>query len=109
MTGIENDVRGRFGNDEYVVIIKGVVPDVLHEVAPAHIAFLHLDMNSPRAEVGALEVLFERISPNGIIVFDDYGWKLYAPQKAAADEFMAARGQSIMEMPTGQGLLIKRC
>jgi O-methyltransferase len=107
--GIEDHVRHRFRHDDYVVVTKGAVPDILHKIAPQQIAFLHLDMNSPRAEVGALEVLFERVSPNGIIVFDDYGWKLFQPQKVAADEFMAARGQSIMEMPTGQGLLIKRC
>jgi O-methyltransferase len=106
--GIEDHVRDRFRGDNYIVITKGVVPDVLHEIAPKRIAFLHLDMNSPRAEVGALEVLFERISPNGIIVFDDYGWKIFQPQKVAADEFMKARGQVILELPTGQGLMIKR-
>jgi hypothetical protein len=106
--GIEDYVRNRFRDDGYIVVTNGVVPDVLHDVAPDQIAFLHLDMNSPRAEVGALEVLFEQISPNGIIVFDDYGWKLFEPQKAAADEFMKARGQVILELPTGQGLMIKR-
>jgi hypothetical protein len=84
---IEDHVRHRFRNDDYIVVVKGTVPDVLREVAPQQIAFLHLDMNSPRAEIGALEVLFDRISPNGIIVFDDYGWKVFQLQKKAADEF----------------------
>jgi len=106
--GIEDYVRTRFQDKHYIVITKGVVPDVLHDVAPDQIAFLHLDMNSPRAEVGALEILFNRISPGGIIVFDDYGWKLFRQQKEAADHFMTARGQFICELPTGQGLMIKR-
>jgi len=106
--GNEDYVRERFRDDDYIVVTKGVVPDILHEVAPSAIAFLHLDMNSPRAEIGALEILFDRISANGIIVLDDYGWKIFQPQKAAADEFMRARGQVILEMPTGQGLMIKR-
>ena len=105
---IEDHVRRRFQKKDYVVVTKGVVPDILHEIAPGRIAFLHLDMNSPRAETGALEVLFDRISPGGIIVFDDYGWRLYQKQKEAADGFMAARGQVILELPTGQGLMIKR-
>ena len=78
---IEDPVRRRFQQKDYVVVTKGGVPDILHEIAPDRIAFLHLDMNSPRAETGALEVLFDRISPGGIIVFDDYGWKLYQSRK----------------------------
>jgi hypothetical protein len=106
--GIEDHVRSRFRNQPYIVVTKGVVPDILHEVAPDRIAFLHLDMNSPRAETGALEILFERITPGGIIIFDDYGWKAFHRQKEAADQFMAAHGQLILELPTGQGMLVKR-
>jgi O-methyltransferase len=105
---IEGYVRRRFQPFDYVVVTKGVVPDVLHQIAPERIAFMHIDMNSPKAEVGALEVLFDRVSPGGIIVFDDYGWKTFEKQKEAADRFMAARGQLIMELPTGQGLMVKR-
>jgi O-methyltransferase len=105
---IEEFVRRRFGAMPHIVVNKGTVPDVLHERSPDHIAYLHLDMNSPRAETGALEVLFNRVSTGGIIIFDDYGWKVFHRQKEAADAFMAARGQVILELPTGQGLLIKR-
>ena len=105
---IESHVRQRFRGKDYIVVTKGPVPDVLHRLAPDRIAFLHLDMNSPRAETGALEVLFGRICIGGIIVLDDYGWKVFRKQKEAADRFMAARGQVILELPTGQGLMVKR-
>jgi hypothetical protein len=105
---IESYVRNRFRNKDYVVVTKGIVPDVLHEIAPERIAFLHLDLNSPRAETGALEVLLDRVSPGGIIIFDDYGWKHFQNHKEATDRYMAERGQVIMELPTGQGLMIKR-
>jgi hypothetical protein len=105
---IEDYVRKRFHSKEYVVVTKGVVPDVLREVAPERIAFLHLDMNSPRAETGALEVLLDRVAPGGIVIFDDYGWKHFQKHKEATDEFMAQRGQVILELATGQGLMIKR-
>jgi hypothetical protein len=81
---------------------------VLTDVCPAEIAFLHLDMNSPAAEVGALDMLFGRVARGGIIVFDDYGWSLCRKQKHAADRFMAAHHTTIMELPTGQGLAVKR-
>jgi hypothetical protein len=105
---IEAHVRRRFAAMPYVVVTKGSVPDILRQIAPERIAFLHLDMNSPQAEAGALEALFDRILLGGIIVFDDYGWRQFHKQKEAADRFMAVRGQCIMEMPTGQGLMIKR-
>jgi len=52
-------------------------------------------------------MLFDRVVPGGAIVFDDYGWNGYRPQKDAEDAFLAARGYSVLELPTGQGLLIK--
>lgn len=106
--GIEAHVRQRFGDKPYVIITKGAVPDILQRISPERVALVHLDLNSPKAETGALEVLFDRVSPGGLIVFDDYGWKQFHRQKRAADDFMSARGQTILELPTGQGLLVKR-
>ncbi len=106
--GLYETVRDRFVSKVYVRVIKGVVPDVLAETSPDTIAYLHLDMNSPMPEFLALEQLFDRVSPNGVIIFDDYGWILHRKQKDAADEFVSKRGYHILEMPTGQGLLIKR-
>lgn len=106
--GLYETVCGRFASKPYVKVIKGVVPDILYTVAPRQIAFLHVDMNSARPEIGALELLFDRVSSGGLIVFDDYGWLLHKRQKDAHDGFMAARGYEILELPTGQGLLLKR-
>ena len=105
---IEESVRARFRRRENIIIIKGTVPDILNSEAPDCLAFLHLDLNSPKAEVGALEVLFDRISIGGVVVFDDYGWKEFSKQKETADRFARTHSQSILELPTGQGLMIKR-
>jgi hypothetical protein len=99
-------VRRRFAATPYVIVTTGSVPDILHQVAPG---FLHLDMNSPQAEAGALEVLFDRISP-GVASSSSTttdGAEFHA-QKEVADHFMAERGQFIMELPTAQGLMVKR-
>jgi hypothetical protein len=103
-----DSVCKRFAEKSYVKVIKGVVPDIISEISPDRIAFMHIDMNSAAPEVGALELMFERVSPGGIVIFDDYGWFLHQKQKEAEDRFMADRGQEILELPTGQGLLIKR-
>jgi predicted O-methyltransferase YrrM len=105
---LADQVRARFRRWDNVVVTQGRVPQVLAAAAPDQIAFLHVDMNNAEAERGALEVLFDRVSPGGIIVFDDYGWNGYRDQKASADEFMQLRGLSVLELPTGQGLVLKR-
>ncbi len=105
---IYEEVSRKFGDSPNVRIVRGVLPDSLAQAAPDKIAFMHIDLNSPAAEVGTLDLLFDRVVPNGLIVFDDYGWHVFRHQKEAEDAFMAARGYRILELPTGQGLVVKR-
>jgi O-methyltransferase len=106
-SGLYESVVGRFARFPNVRVVRGIVPDSFAQAVPDKIAFLHIDMNSSKSEIAALEVLFDRVSPGGIIVFDDYGWMAYAAQHDAEDAFMRQRGHRILELPTGQGLLIK--
>lgn len=101
-------VTNRFNQQPNIHVIKGIVPDVLYQKAPEKIAFMHIDLNSPAAEIGALELLFERMVSGAILVFDDYGWKQFYKQKEAEDEFMDRLGYKILELPTGQGMVVKR-
>jgi O-methyltransferase len=106
-TDLYDRVRQRFADSPNVVVTQGRVPDVLSQVAPEKIAFMHLDLNSADAELGALEVLFDRMVPGAVMVLDDYGWLYYREQKLAEDPWFEKRGYRVMELPTGQGLLIK--
>lgn len=106
--GIYEGVCARFADKPYVKVIRGAVPDSLKGTAPDTIAFLHIDMNSPGPEIGAMQALFERVSPGAAIIYDDYGWSAHRKQKEAADAFMASRGHEILELPTGQGLVVKQ-
>jgi O-methyltransferase len=106
--GLYEGVMERFSPFGQIHVVRGVLPDSLAQTSPDSIGFLHIDLNSPAAEVGVLEVLWDRVLPGGVVVFDDYGWKIFHKQKQAEDEFMRARGHEILELPTGQGLVIKR-
>lgn len=101
-------VKNRFADTPNVIVTQGSVPQVLSAVAPEKIAFMHLDLNNADAEVGALDVLFERMVPGAVLVLDDYGWLGYRAQKLAEDPWFAARGYFVMELPTGQGMVIKQ-
>ncbi len=98
----------RFTDYPRVRIVRGVVPDVLEQSAPERVSFLNLDLNCALAEKAALEFFFDRVENGGIIFLDDYGKKVFRSQTAVADSFFAARNHAVLELPTGQGMVIKR-
>ena len=104
--GIAEQVRARFADRPWVHVVEGTVPDTLAD-APEHIGYLHLDMNSAEAEFAALEVLWPRVNAHGVVVLDDYGWTAFQPQQSAAQAFFGARDVPILELPTGQGVVVK--
>lgn len=101
-------VKNRFAHLPNVKVIKGFVPESFKEACPEKIAFLHVDLNSPGAEFAALTALFDRVTSGGIVLFDDYGWFAARKQKDAIDAFFAPRDYHVLELPTGQGLVVKR-
>jgi len=100
-------VLEKFSRYDNVSVIRGIVPDSFAEEVPEKISFLHIDMNSVQAEILALQHLFDRVTPGGIIVFDDFGWMCNAGQMSAELEFMNQLDHPILELPTGQGMVIK--
>ncbi len=100
-------VRDKFSSFKNVIIVRGIVPDTFEVAAPEKIAFLHIDMNSVSAEMLALEHLFDKVTPGGFIVLDDFGWVSNRNQMLAELAFMNERGHHVMELPTGQGVIIK--
>ena len=101
-------VQERFQQYSNIKIIKGEIPYSFEQGLPKKIAFMHIDMNSADAELAALEVLWERMVPGAILILDDYGWVgYYAQQKLREDIFFEERGYQVVELPTGQGMVIK--
>lgn len=101
------EVVARFAGYANVRVVKGVVPTAL-DSAPARIAFLHLDMNAAAAETAALDRLFPRIVPGGFVLMDDYGRFEQRELHAALKAWMTEAGYSVLELPTGQGMVVKR-
>ena len=100
-------VKRTFSGYQNVVIVKGAVPETLHEVTASKIAFLSIDMNCVEPEIAAAEHFWERLSSGAVIVLDDYGWSGHILQKEAFDRFAEERGVQVLSLPTGQGLIFK--
>lgn len=107
--GLFGRVTAKFHDYPQVKIIKGNIPEVFAGQSPDRISYLHVDLNEAPAEIAALEALFDRIVPSGMLILDDYEWAMaYRGQKLAEDPWFEKRGYRVMPLPTGQGLVIKR-
>ncbi|MFV0530356.1 MAG: TylF/MycF/NovP-related O-methyltransferase [Flavobacteriales bacterium] len=104
---VYENVKQTFRNHK-VNIIKGKVPDTLQECKPEKIAYLSIDMNAVLPEIAAAEYFWDKVVTGGVIVLDDYGFYLHKEQKLAFDKFAQERNQSILSLPTGQGIIIKK-
>lgn len=62
--------------------------------APAEIAVLHIDLDFYEPYRVTLEALYDRVSPGGMIIFDDYGHFIGA--KRAVDELIARTGEYLL-------------
>ncbi len=99
-------VSNSFADYSCAKLIKGRVPDILHESAPEKVAFLHLDMNSASAEVGAIDFFQDRLAPGAIILMDDYGRTDHVELHIALRDWFEFAKRPIVELPTGQGLAL---
>ena len=92
-----------------VEILEGIFPDATaHRIADRRFRFCHIDVDVYESASQTFDWVWRRLVPGGIVVFDDYGWKHFQNHKESIDRWIAARGQVILELPTGQGLMIKR-
>jgi predicted O-methyltransferase YrrM len=69
------------------------LPEYLHSNPHTRIAFLHLDMDVKEPTAFALQHLYDRVVPNGLIVFDDYN--SVTGETEAVDEFLSKKRLSL--------------
>jgi hypothetical protein len=83
-----------------VVLCEGNVLQTLaaylNEHPATRLALLHLDMDVREPTAYALECLYDRVVPGGLIVFDDYN--AVAGETDAVDEFLRARSLRIEKL-----------
>lgn len=100
-------VQKNFRDFKNVEIVRGEVPGTLSQVKSEKICFLSLDMNAVGPEIAAIEYFWDKLSPGGIVVLDDYNNIGHEPQKRGFDDFCRKHGKQVLSLPTGQGLIFK--
>jgi O-methyltransferase len=72
---------------ERMTFVKGMVEETIPSVVPEQIAFLRLDTDFYVSTRHELIQLYDRISPGGILIIDDYG--AFQGARKAVEEFFA--------------------
>lgn len=104
---LRDAVASHFSDRPWVRVVGGALPGTFLDDGPERIAFMHLDLNDADAERACVVETFDRIVPGGMLVLDDFGSQRYAESHRVHREFFDAREIAVLELPTGQGLIVK--
>lgn len=73
----------------YVKLVKGYFEATLNQYDGKSIALLHIDSDLYESYKQPLEELFSKVSPGGLVLFDEYNRPNWPGAKKAVDEFFA--------------------
>jgi len=89
--------------DDLIEYHKGMVEETIPARAPDRISLLRLDTDWYESTRHELEHLYDRLSPGGILIIDDYGdWD---GARQATEEFLATLPDPLLLLPVGTGRL----
>ena len=92
------DVKEGFAELDYpeerVHFVVGQVEETVPDQAPGTIAILRLDTDWYESTKHELDHLYERLSPGGVLIIDDYG--TWEGAKEATDEFLDETGEPLL-------------
>ena len=99
------EVRDTFQDSTRVGIIPGFFSDSFPQYTDLKYAFCHVDCDMYTSVRECIDYILPRLSPGGVIVFDDYGFRDCAGAKAAIEEYFTGAG-GFVPLPTGQAIYI---
>lgn len=70
-----------------LTFVEGMVEETIPATAPGAISLLRIDTDWYASYRHVLNALYDRVSPGGIVIFDDYGH--FGGARKAVDEFLA--------------------
>lgn len=82
---VKSNILKTVGNLDSIEFVKGPVEETLNNKIPNKISLLRLDTDWYSSTKKELEVLYDNVTPGGIIIIDDYGH--WGGTKKAVDEF----------------------
>lgn len=105
-----DQVARRLKDFPFVQIHPGRMPETFRMVeAVSTYAFVHVDVDIFPSVLECCNWFWSRLSPAGLMIFDDYGFYPYRKgARAAVDAFFGRLGETPIVLPTGQAFAVKR-
>ncbi len=100
-------VRAVMGDEPLVEYRKGWIPESFAGLEARRWCFAHIDLDLHQSIADSLAYLWSRLSPGGVVVFDDYGLASCPGARRAVDEFFAERPEKPLALMTGQAIVFK--
>ena len=87
---------------------KGWIPERFNDVGDEQYAFVHIDVDLEQPTHDSLAFFYPRLPVGGVILLDDHGVTTCPGARRAALAYFAERPEPVLDLATGQGLVIKR-
>jgi hypothetical protein len=81
--------------------VQGKVEDTIPGALPERIAILRLDTDWYASTAHELAHAYDRLSPGGVLLIDDYG--CWAGSRKATDEFIERTGEPLLLLRAADG------
>ena len=86
----------------------GWIPQTFAGMENERFRFVHIDVDLFEPTRDSIEFFFPRLVTGGVILLDDHGLTTCPGARKAALDYFAPTGEMVVDLPTGQGLVIKR-
>ncbi len=107
LTTWEDIIRENLKSFKNVRFYKWWIPEKFHELNNKGISFLHIDVDLYEPTRDSLAFFYPLLQSGWIIVCDDYGFITCPGARKAMDEFAKKENLTILDLTTGQGIIIK--
>ena len=101
-------VRDLFSGSPQVHIVPGFFSETLPDYADLRFSFCHVDADLYSSTKECITYIIPRLSPGGVIVFDDYGFRATKGAKAAIEECLGTKVPNFVPLPTAQAVYFHR-
>ena len=75
------------------------IPSLLEDRPGLRFSFVYFDLDLYRPTLECLRLLWNKIAPGGVVVFDEYAFAEFPGESQAVDEFFASTGAELRTIP----------
>ncbi len=104
----EDQVLENLSEFDFIKTHKGWIPEPFKDLQNATFCYAHIDVDLYEPTRDSIRFIWERLSPRGVVLFDDYGTLLFPGARVAINEFFQGRKDYFLfEQPGGQAVATK--